>query len=108
MDLSLIQLECDNVFKNRWFEFGQSKLQLSFADYVCEEIRLSKNKTVNMSTDDLAFMISTKVLNDWSGIKDIDGNFVKYSQLSAFNALANDLNFLKLVVEVSLDRSKFV
>lgn len=108
MDLKLVEEECNSKFLNRWISFGASSLCLNLAEYVCEELKLSKNQKINLSTDDLAFMLSTKVLVDWQGLHDVDGNDIKFTQLAAFNAMANDLNFLNLVVEASFDRSKFV
>jgi len=108
MDLKIVEEECNSKFLSRWFQFGASSLCLNLAEFVCEELKLSKKQKINLSTDDLAFMMSTKVLIDWQGLKDIDGNDIAFTQLAAFNAMANDLNFLNLVVEASFDRSKFV
>ena len=40
-------------------------------------------------------------------LKDIDGNDVPFTQLAAFNAMANDLNFLNVVTDLSFDRNRF-
>lgn len=108
MNLSDVDKECNAVFIDKWFDVGASRLKLSFAPHCCEELKLAKKIKTSMSTDDLAFLISTKVLTDWSGLKDPKGNDVPYSQLNAFNALANDLNFLNLVSELCFERSNFV
>ena len=107
MDLAIIQEECDSVFTNRWIDVGASKLCLNYALYVCEELKLSKKIKSSMSTDDLAFLLSTKVLVDWDGLKDTYENSIPFTQLAAFNAMANDLNFLNIVTDLSFDRKRF-
>lgn len=107
MDLAIIQKECDSVFTNRWIDVGASRLCLNYALYVCEELKLSKKIKSSMSTDDLAFLLSTKVLVNWVELKDINGNDVPFTQLAAFNAMANDLNFLNIVTDLSFDRNRF-
>ena len=107
MDLAIVEKECIKAFNNKWFEFNASKLCVNFALYSCEELKLSTKIKASISTDDLAFLISTNVLTDWKGLKDVNGNDVPFTSLNAFNALSNDLEFLKLVSELSLDRSNF-
>lgn len=108
MDLSKVQDDCVKAFTKKWVQVGDSRLCINYAIFSCEELKLAKCKNSTISTDDLAFIISTKVLIDWDDVKDANLDNVTYSQLNAFNALANDLNFLNLVTELSFDRSKFV
>lgn len=108
MDLSIVNTECIKAFTNKWVQVGDSKLCINYALFSCEELKLAKCKDSTISTDDLAFIISTKVLVNWMDVKDANHDNVTYSQLNAFNALANDFNFLNLVTELSFDRSKFV
>lgn len=107
MDLAIIQKECDSVFTNQWIAVGASRLCVNYALYVCEELKLSKKVKSSMSTDDLAFLLSTKVLVNWAEIKDKNGDTVPFTQLAAFNAMANDLDFLNIVTDLSFDRKRF-
>ena len=110
MDLSIVKEECDQAFMGKWIDVGASKLCLNYALYCCEELKMSKavNDPIRISTDDLAYLISSKILIGWSGLKDKNGNDVPFSQLNAFNSLANDFNFLDLVSKLFFERSNFV
>lgn len=108
MDLYLIQKDCDKAFMGKWIDFGLSKLQLNFATFACEEIQLSKKIKHTISTDDLAFLITSKILVNWSGLKDPAGNEVPFNKSVAFNVLANDLEFQKIVTDAAFNRSNFV
>ena len=108
MDLQTVNEECKQAYLNKWVEVGASKLCINYAMFACEELKLSKKIKSSISTDDLAFLISTNIVVDWSGLHDVHGNDIPYSQLNAFNSLANDLNFLNLVSELSFERSNFV
>lgn len=108
MDLALINEDCKNKFLAKWIDVGASKLCLNFALFSCEELHFSKKVSTTISTDDLAYLVSTKVLVGWQGLKDVNGNEVPYTPLNAFNALANDLDFLNLVSSISFERSNFI
>ena len=77
-------------------------------DVFTQKMSKAVNDPIRISTDDLAYLISSKILIGWSGLKDKNGNDVPFSQLNAFNSLANDFNFLDLVSKLCFERSNFV
>ena len=106
MNLSDIDKSYNASLKPKWFYFNDSALSISFIKS-CEELKIAP-KNLEISTDQLALLLSENILHDWVGIKDIFGKDIEFNKQNAFNALSKDLEFLKLVVEVSFKQSNFI
>lgn len=87
----------NSAHKAEWRKLQQPHLK---------EIRL--NTLDEETARDLALKaLSRTILLDWSGIKDVDGKEVEYSEENAYEALRDNRDFRNAIEEIASEREAF-
>ncbi len=105
MDLTLLNQEFKKSAEPRWFKVHQSELLLSYSQSSTDAFSHLSNQYV--SQEEISRILSDFCVHDWKDVKNPDGSDIPFSKLAAYNGMRLDVNFLKTIVDICFDSSKF-